>query len=246
MTSTRTMGRDGTTLRILGWDGSSLGVGQFAGAPPLAFKGGDANLYRYVHDDPTDRVDPSGLEEEPPITFPPSNISPPASSRPSGPPGGFYIPNPGQVITPSGGMMRNPSSFPEVTGACNALKDLSSKDGRERGTGVYMNDDGDIMVGVPTRGGIRPGNRIGSHNRIDLNPLGNCPKGWKLIATIHSHPPDPDPASKSPQNSPLDPDNSNNPVGNSPPVPWFVIDSDGKIYLIGPDIRGGARNPIAR
>ncbi len=34
------------------------------GAPPLAFKAGDANLYRYAGNSPTNATDPSGLEEE--------------------------------------------------------------------------------------------------------------------------------------------------------------------------------------
>ena len=62
MTSTRTMGRDGTTLRVLGWDGSSLGAGTLGGADPLGFAAGDANLYRYVGNDPTNEVDPTGLQ----------------------------------------------------------------------------------------------------------------------------------------------------------------------------------------
>jgi hypothetical protein len=50
MISTRTMGRDGATLRLLG------------GADPLGFAAGDANLYRYVGNDPTDEIDPTGLQ----------------------------------------------------------------------------------------------------------------------------------------------------------------------------------------
>ena len=53
MTSTRTMGQDGVTLRILG------------GTDPLGFAAGDANLYRYVGNDPVDKSDPSGLFEQP-------------------------------------------------------------------------------------------------------------------------------------------------------------------------------------
>lgn len=63
MASTQTMGRDGVTLRVLGWDGSSLGAGTLGGADPLGFAGGDTNLYRYVHNDPTDRIDPTGLSD---------------------------------------------------------------------------------------------------------------------------------------------------------------------------------------
>ncbi len=61
MASTRTMGRDDAMLRVRGWDGSSLGFGTLGGADPLGFAAGDANLYRYVHNDPINRTDPTGL-----------------------------------------------------------------------------------------------------------------------------------------------------------------------------------------
>lgn len=61
MASTQALGRDGATLRVWGWDGSSLGVAGLGGADPLGFAAGDANLYRYVGNDPIDQVDPSGL-----------------------------------------------------------------------------------------------------------------------------------------------------------------------------------------
>ena len=37
------------------------GAGQFIGQDPLSFGGGDANLYRYVGNGPTNEIDPSGL-----------------------------------------------------------------------------------------------------------------------------------------------------------------------------------------
>jgi RHS repeat-associated protein len=40
------------------------GSGKFINEDPSGFKGGDANLYRYVGNDPLDRVDPSGLIAE--------------------------------------------------------------------------------------------------------------------------------------------------------------------------------------
>jgi hypothetical protein len=61
MFSTRTMGRDVATLRVLDWDGSSLMAGPLGGADPLGFAAGDANLYRYVGNDPTNATDPTGL-----------------------------------------------------------------------------------------------------------------------------------------------------------------------------------------
>ncbi len=64
MTSTHTMGRDGATLGVRGWDGTSLGARTLGGADPLGFAAGDANLYRYVGNDPTNATDPTGLEEQ--------------------------------------------------------------------------------------------------------------------------------------------------------------------------------------
>jgi uncharacterized protein RhaS with RHS repeats len=56
MASTRTLDQ------VRGWDGSSLGIGTLVGADPLGFAAGDTNLYRYVHNDPTDLTDPTGLQ----------------------------------------------------------------------------------------------------------------------------------------------------------------------------------------
>jgi hypothetical protein len=219
-------------------------VGRWISQDPIAFDGGNPNLYRYVGNDPTDLVDPRGLEDEAPIKIDPIRVSPPSSllSMPSRPVGGINIPpNLGQIIIPTGTMLRDPNVFPEVTRACNALRGLSEKDGKERGVGVYINSNGDVKVGVPGRGGIVTENLIGGHDQIDLNPLGFCPKGWILIATIHTHPPDPDPDTKNPNNSRFDPDSSNGRVGNSPPVPWLVIDADGRIYVGGPNAASPGR-----
>jgi hypothetical protein len=41
-----------------------------AGAEPLAFNGGDTNLYRYVGNEPTDFIDPDGLQQQGPIGVP--------------------------------------------------------------------------------------------------------------------------------------------------------------------------------
>ncbi len=65
MVGTRTMGRDVATLRVLGWDGSSLGDGSLAGGDPLGFAAGDTNLYRYVGNSPTNFTDPDGLQRSP-------------------------------------------------------------------------------------------------------------------------------------------------------------------------------------
>lgn len=65
MLSTRTTRRDEATLGVSGWDGSPLGDVSLAGGDPLGFAAGDANLYRYVHNDPTDHTDPTGLVDTP-------------------------------------------------------------------------------------------------------------------------------------------------------------------------------------
>ncbi len=64
MISARTMGQDGATLRIQGWDGSMLGARPLGGADPLGFAAGDANLYRYVGNDPTNHTDTTGQADD--------------------------------------------------------------------------------------------------------------------------------------------------------------------------------------
>ena len=100
-----------------------------------------------------------------------------------------------------------------------------------------MNRKGEIKVGIPKGGRIFPGNILGGHDTINLNPLGNCPGNWILIGVIHTHPPDFDKTKQDPINSKYDPKNSNKPIGASPPVPWLVIDDQGHIYVGGPNQR---------
>lgn len=38
-------------------------IGRFVSEDPIAFEGGDVNLYRYVQNGPTDATDPSGLQD---------------------------------------------------------------------------------------------------------------------------------------------------------------------------------------
>jgi hypothetical protein len=75
MTSTRTMGRVGATGRVLGWDGSSLVAGPLGGAEPLGFAAGDANLYRYVGNDPVNDTDPTGESDKGGGKYPQSDIT---------------------------------------------------------------------------------------------------------------------------------------------------------------------------
>ncbi len=64
MVAALTLGRIGSTQQEQGTESLPFQAGLLAGAPPLAFRGGDTNLYRYVHNDPTDRTDPTGLSDK--------------------------------------------------------------------------------------------------------------------------------------------------------------------------------------
>lgn len=55
------LGLAGLTLVIPGLDSRPNGAGMINGFDPIGFNGGDANLYRYVGNDPVNEVDPSGL-----------------------------------------------------------------------------------------------------------------------------------------------------------------------------------------
>ena len=245
-------------------------VARWTAEDPVGFDAGDPNLYRYVGNSPANYVDPFGLrnEQQPvdarkgegkerkpqndpssdPIKLDPIRIPPPSPPRPLG---GLPLPDPDVLavpIAPTGNRLRDPEQFPEVTDACEELRRLSAMDPIERGVGVYQNRDGDIQVGIPSLDGkeIVRENLRGLHDLINLNRLGNPPKGWRLVCAIHTHPPDRNPATKDPKNSPFDPVNSNGPIGRSPRVPWLVVDSDGEIHLIGPDARAGTPNSASR
>ncbi len=70
MMSTLTMGRNEATSGLQGGEHLSLTGGILADTAPLAFRGGDTNLYRYVHNDPTNRTDPTGLADNPLYSLP--------------------------------------------------------------------------------------------------------------------------------------------------------------------------------
>jgi RHS repeat-associated protein len=82
-------------------------VGRFLSTDPIGFTAGDANLYRYVGNSPTNATDPSGERTAAParpVSRP--NYNNP-SSRPPAPRPGFGTPG----SAPSGGNTRNPTPY---------------------------------------------------------------------------------------------------------------------------------------
>ena len=81
-------------------------TGRFVSQDPAGFAAGDANLYRYVGNDPTNEVDPSGLAPLPAPKFPPNNgLKPfPNDPRPLPP---IWTPVPGSEDPDSG----NPTEY---------------------------------------------------------------------------------------------------------------------------------------
>ncbi len=82
-------------------------IGRFISEDPIAFEGGDANLYRYVGNSSTDFTDPSGLQATsgglvgppvpaPPVPFPPT-LHPPI--KPGVPPNAQQLLNNPKVQT---------------------------------------------------------------------------------------------------------------------------------------------------
>ena len=224
-------------------------LGRFVGEDTSEFSSGDTNFYRYAGNSPVDNSDGTGNADDPVILVPRPIPSPIPTLTPTH--GGTSGAPLNTLIPPSGNMLRNPSNFPEVTEDANTLENLSRGDKLERGVGCYMNDQGDFFIGMVKNGKLIKNNTGGKGGggqafQIELETLYSPPSGWFLVGVIHTHPPNANPASKNPQNSPLDPVNCNLSFGSSPAVPWLVIDSDNKIWLIGPDIRGGKPNSTAR
>jgi hypothetical protein len=237
--------------------GYSSSNGIFDSLNPTGFKPNSDNLYINVLNNPGGDIDPYGYDDVPHINNRPINIPPIDTKFPGIPQGTIVCNNHGQIIIPSGDDLRlifkdGSYLYPQVINAAKPLNRHSKDDLLERGVGVDLFDDGSIRLGKPGSVGnppkrtITPSNNRGTRNHIDFANLSNPPDGWTLIATIHTHPTDPNPISKDPADSPLDPINSNLPIGNSPRAPWLVIDSDNSIYLIGPGSRDGESNRRSR
>ena len=187
------------------------------GHQPVSLRGEPSNLHW---------TDPSGLLDEP---------STPISLRDPGGPA-IWIPRPS-----GGAFLRRQAKncgirqyIPRSPTTCALLTKLSGNDLRERFLGVYMHQErGGIEIGVPYRIGpgrraIRSGNLLGTHIRVDDRWLQHSGRHDPRLRYSHTHPPYPDPAAEgNPANSPLDPVNSNEPVGTSSRVPWLVVGPDG-------------------
>jgi hypothetical protein len=90
--------------------------GDFESLQPFGYRAGDANLYRYVGNDPTDKIDPSGLFEEPPSILP-IEFRRPASPPPIREPT-VILGQPVPMSLPPGapaGPVSSPPSLPVVT-----------------------------------------------------------------------------------------------------------------------------------
>lgn len=66
---------------------------RFIGEDPIGFGGGDVNLYRYVHDSPTTRTDPLGLQDPPKLSKPPLPFPPPPRPEDPNAPEPSNLPN---------------------------------------------------------------------------------------------------------------------------------------------------------
>nr|WP_250564781.1 RHS repeat-associated core domain-containing protein [Adonisia turfae] len=84
-------------------------VGTFVSEDPLGFDAGDANLYRYVFNSPTNFTDPSGLFVPPPKPAAPS-YRPISPAKPVTTPTGYPIYNPTAPL----GSPSNPFVFPPL------------------------------------------------------------------------------------------------------------------------------------
>jgi RHS repeat-associated protein len=73
-------------------------TGRFASQDPMGFRAGDANLYRYTGNGPTNAIDPTGTREywDPDLGYPPRPAPPPTTSP------GVTLPPIGPDIPPTG------------------------------------------------------------------------------------------------------------------------------------------------
>jgi RHS repeat-associated protein len=200
------------------------GTGRWDSQDPLGFASGDTNDFRYVSNDPVAFTDALGLQK---VT---GRKADDGDFKPTGPLKGFL---------PTGDELRNPKLFPNIKKKMDEMRQQSADDPalRERGCVVFMNESSGFfrIVDAP----------IGGPFGINFNPVLKPGPNWVAVCTIHTHPPNPK-GKPDPKDSPRDPRNSNRGFGSNRPTPWLVVGPDGKIYLIGPDKRGGKPNQTSR
>ncbi len=161
-------------------------VGRWTSEDPIAFDGGDANLYRYVGNSPTNFIDPKGFEAEHPSLNP-------AGATP-GP--GF---DPRQPIPPD--KLLNDLEVQATLRACmggSGENRLGGIGAVERGALIYQDFyDGTIMTIILRRS-------RGGRDHIFFGPRDELPRvpHHQLIGMIHTHPAPRNPGDIGP--SPLD------------------------------------------
>jgi RHS repeat-associated protein len=111
---------DATGLDYMRWRFYASNLGRFTSPDPIGFSGGDANFYRYVHNNPITRIDPEGLDDFPWETGEddPSGWSWEPESGPL-PPG--YLPPPGyncSTYWPRNDRIESMNCFPPQRSRC--------------------------------------------------------------------------------------------------------------------------------
>jgi RHS repeat-associated protein len=209
-----------TGLNLAVFRDENPGTGRWNSQDPLGFAAGDANLARYVENDPSTSSDSFGLQPQKKKRTQSDN-----DYRPTNPIAGEY---------PTGSELWDPKIFPKIASDMEDIRKLS-KDGAERGFVVFRNPKTGRYRNVRAPRGTR--------NKIDFNKVRRPFGDWEVVCVVHSHPAG---GATDPARSPLDPDNSNSNILGDPPAPWLVVGPDGTVYLIGPDQVGGKRNRHSR
>ena len=208
------------------------GTGRWTSQDPLGFAAGDADLYGYANNNGVGDPDPSGLWPQPPSEG--VGLRLPFSTS--------LLPKPYRLPT-TAELCENPK-IQKWSLDILELSDSGPLNWGEYGVVVYQdNSTGNLFTGYYFRHPPGQRNRISPYRQPHI-------KGATAVCFIHSHPatvPPAAPSKPSPDDSPLDPDDSNLPLGVIPySVPRIIIGPDGQLYMIGPESSGGSDNQNTR
>jgi hypothetical protein len=163
-------------------------IGRWTTEDPIAFEGGDANLYRYIGNSPTNFTDPSGLQAKPkPIPSPVKEPPLPPTSGPRYPPPAPITPG---IPANINQLNQNPYIRDQYKQAWrDSLPDPNHKikESHEEGGWIFQECNGTGLKVIRATPAEPDPENPDAVAHIDLNNPPQLP-GYALIGAFHTHP----------------------------------------------------------